>query len=288
MNSNGIDNLNDFETEINDNLESWDAIAHMHAQGTGAEFYRIEQWLAGESKIAPWEIEELGPVEGKSLLHLQCHIGTDTLSWAREGAIVTGLDFSKQAIIEAKRFAEILDFPDATFVVSHVKDAVSALNGEKFDILYTGRGALCWLPNLDEWASICAQLVMPGGILYLEECHPFSELIEVVGSGIDKELKIHYNMFSKKPVTFDGQGSYADKDANTGITKSHCWGHGFGEIINSLINNGFKIEMMNEREESFFEPWDDFLVNYRPNYWKFKEDIVPIPMSFTLRARREY
>jgi SAM-dependent methyltransferase len=287
MNSKNISSQNDFEIEINENLESWDAIANMHAQGTGSEFYRIKQWLAGESKIAPWEIEELGPVEGKSLLHLQCHIGTDTLSWAREGAIVTGLDFSKQAIIEARRFAEILDFPEAKFVVSHVKDAVSALNGEKFDILYTGRGALCWLPNLDEWASICSQLVIPGGVLYLEECHPFSDLMEVVGSGDEKELKIHHNMFSKNPVTFHDQGSYADKNAKTGVRKSHCWEHGFGKIINSLINNGFNIEMMNEREESFFEPWEGFLEHSRPNYWKFKEEFIPIPMSFTLRARRE-
>ena len=287
MNSNNISGPRNFEVEINENFESWDAIANMHAQGSGSEFYRIEQWLAGESKIAPWEIEELGPVKGKSLLHLQCHIGTDTLSWAREGAIVTGLDFSKQAINEARRFAEILDFPEAKFVVSHVKDAVAALKGEKFDIIYTGRGALCWLPNLDEWASICAQLVKPGGVLYLEECHPFSDLMEVVGTGSEKELKIHYNMFSKKPVTFHDQGSYADKDAKTGIRKSHCWGHGFGEIMNSLINNGFNIEMMNEREESFFEPWEGFLEYSQPNYWKFKEEIVPIPMSFTLRARRE-
>jgi SAM-dependent methyltransferase len=108
------------------------------------------------------------------LLHLQCHIGTDTLSWSRYGAQVTGLDFSPAAIVEAERFARLLDIDDARFVVAAVSAAETALNGEQFDIVYTGRGAICWLPDLDEWAGICAQLVRPDGILYMEETHPMS------------------------------------------------------------------------------------------------------------------
>ena len=126
----------DDEQAVRENLETWDSMAHMHAQGSGAGFYRIEQWLAGESKLGPWEIEEIGPVEGKSLLHLQCHIGTDSLSWAREGARVTGLDFSPNAIEEARRFAGILGFDDARFVVSSVSDAVDALEGDEFPALH--------------------------------------------------------------------------------------------------------------------------------------------------------
>ncbi len=101
-------NPTDNEKAIRENLESWNTMAPLHAQGSGANFYRIEQWLAGESKLSPWEIEELGSVENKSLLHMQCHIGTDTLSWAQEGARVTGLDFSPNAVAEAKRFAEAI------------------------------------------------------------------------------------------------------------------------------------------------------------------------------------
>ncbi|MBT4694079.1 MAG: methyltransferase domain-containing protein, partial [Planctomycetaceae bacterium] len=146
-----------------DNLKSWDAVAKMHAQGSGAEFYRITEFLQGECKLGPWELEEVGDVAGKSLLHLQCHIGTDTLSWSRYGAQVTGLDFSPAAIDEAERFARLLNIEDARFVVSTVSEAVNALNGEQFDIVYTGRGAICWLPDLDEWAGVCAQLVLPTG-----------------------------------------------------------------------------------------------------------------------------
>ena len=138
----------DKEEAIKENLDSWDELASVHAQGSGAEFYRIEQWLAGESKLAPWEIEEVGPVVGKSLLHLQCHIGTDSLSWSREGAKVTGLDYSPSAIREAERFAGMIGVDDARFVVSRVRDAVESLEGEEFDIVYTGRGALCCCQTL--------------------------------------------------------------------------------------------------------------------------------------------
>ena len=168
----------DNEEAINENLESWDELASVHAQGSGADFYRIEQWLAGESKLASWEIEEVGPVAGKTLLHLQCHIGTDSLSWSREGAKVTGLDFSPSAIREAERFAEIIGADEARFVVSRVRDAVKSLEGEEFDIVYTGRGALCWLPDIEQWASVCSSLVKQGGILYLEESSPMINALE--------------------------------------------------------------------------------------------------------------
>ena len=108
------------EQAIDENHATWDEIAHVHAQGSGAKFYRIEQWLDGECKLGPWEIEEVGDVSGKSLLHMQCHIGTDTLSWARRGAVVTGLDFSENALIEARRFSDKLGIENSRFVHSSV------------------------------------------------------------------------------------------------------------------------------------------------------------------------
>ena len=173
-----IDSPESVEQAIAENHATWDEIAHVHAQGSGADFYRIEQWLDGECKLGPWEIEEVGDVLGKSLLHMQCHIGTDTLSWARRGAVVTGLDFSENALIEARRFADKLGIENSRFVHSSVSNAVSALGEEKFDILYTGRGALCWLPDLDEWANVCSKLVKQNGILYLEESSPFVGTLE--------------------------------------------------------------------------------------------------------------
>jgi SAM-dependent methyltransferase len=270
---------------IRQNLESWDSLAHLHAQGAGSEFYRIEQWLAGESKLAPWELEEIGSVEGKSLLHMQCHIGTDTLSWAREGAKVTGLDFSPNAISEAERFAKILNIFDAKFVVSTISDAVEVLDGEQFDILYTGRGALCWLPNLEEWAKVCSALVKPGGVLYLEESTPMLNALDV-GEGTDEtRLGLKYDLFNENPVSEIGEGSYASPEADIERT-CHSWEYRYDTLFNALINNGFMIESLNERDELAWAPWPEMFEISRPNFWRLKEDQVNFPLSFTLKATR--
>lgn len=270
---------------IAENHASWDAVAPVHAQGGGAEFYRIEQWLAGECKLGPWEIDEVGDVAGKSLLHLQCHIGTDTLSWARRGARVTGLDFAQNALTEARRFAEILGFDDARFVHSTVADAADALSGEQFDILYTGRGALCWLPDLDEWARVCAKLVKSGGILYLEESTPFVNTLDTRETAEGSLFVPKYDLFNEGPISEIGEGSYADPDWK-GERVTHCWEYRYDTVINALVSNGFSIESMVERDELFFDPWPDKFEPSRPNYWRLKEGEVRFPLSFTLKARR--
>lgn len=273
------------EQALAENHASWDTLAPVHAQGSGAEFYRIEQWLAGECKLGPWEIEEVGDVAGKSLLHLQCHIGTDTLSWARRGARVTGLDFSQNALTEARRFAEILDIDDARFIYSTVADAAGSLEGEQFDILYTGRGALCWLPDLDEWASVCAKLVKSGGLIYLEESTPFVNTLEPRETSEGSIFAPKYDLFYEGPISEIGEGSYADPEWE-GERVTHCWEYRYDTVINALVNNGFQIESFVERDELFFDPWPDKFEPSRPNYWRLKEDEVRFPLSFTLKARR--
>lgn len=273
------------ETALSENLDAWDSIAEMHARGSGAEFYRIEQWLAGECRLGEWEIEELGPVEGKNLLHLQCHIGTDTLEWARQGAKVTGLDFSPKAIAEAKRFAKILGIDAARFFVAPVHEAPQQLPDEQFDILYTGRGAICWLPDLNEWAQICQQLLKPGGVLYMEETHPVFNMLDVIETSEGRILTPKYNLFKDGPVSETAEGSYADRDAKTGKQIYHCWDYRFDTILNALQGHGFGIDFLHERELAFCKPWDDsFFVEVTPYYWRMRDDLTPIPMSFTLRA----
>ncbi len=272
---------------IHQNLEAWDSMANLHAQGAGAEFYRIEQWLAGESKIAPWELEEVGSVKGKSLLHMQCHIGADTLSWAREGAKVTGLDFSPNAISEAERFAKILKINDAKFVVSNVSDAVESLKGEKFDILYTGRGALCWLPDLQEWAKACSELVKSGGILYLEESTPMLNALDIEEGTETPRLGLKYDLFNEGIISEIGEGSYASPEADIERT-THSWEYRYDTLLNALISNGFMIESLNERDELAWDPWPEaeMFEPSRPNYWRLKENQVNFPLSFTLKAKR--
>jgi len=276
-----------WQSEIQENLRNWDSVAQMHARGSGAEFYRVAEFLEGECKLSPWELEELGDVAGKSLVHLQCHIGLDTLCWARRGAQVTGLDFSPQAIHEARRFAGQLEIHDAEFVVAQLSDAVETLDSETFDIVYTGRGALCWQPDMDEWAGVCAHLLKPGGTLYLEEVHPVLSTLDVVSNGSGrKTLQFLYHPFQSEPFSEESSGTYADPEADTGIQTNHYWEHSFGEILNALISHGFQLDLLVEREEAFYAPWPDLMEPISIHHWKLKPEFTPFPMSYTLKATR--
>jgi SAM-dependent methyltransferase len=156
------------------NRSNWDARVPVH---TASRFYDLPGFVAGRDELRPFELEEVGDVTGRQLLHLQCHLGLDTLSWARHGAAVTGLDFSGPALATARELAERIGARDARFVESDVYRAPEALDGRTFDIVYTGLGALCWLPDIDRWARTAASLVAPGGFLYLAEFHPFCDTL---------------------------------------------------------------------------------------------------------------
>ena len=151
------------------NRRHWDEIVPIHA---GSEFYDVGSFKAGKSKLKPVELEELGDVRGKTMLHLQCHFGLDTLSWAREGAIVTGADFSGQAIETARALAAETGV-EARFVVSDLYALPENLEGQ-FDIVFTSYGAIYWLPDIRRWAQIAAHFVRPGGTFYIVEFHPFA------------------------------------------------------------------------------------------------------------------
>jgi SAM-dependent methyltransferase len=139
---------------------------------TASDFYDVEGFLAGASSLRPFEVAEVGDVSGRTLVHTQCHFGLDALSWARRGATVTGLDFSQPAIDAARALAARAGL-QAEFVQADVYDATSALGGRRFDVVYTGLGAINWLPDIEAWARTMASLVAPGGIFYLSEFHPF-------------------------------------------------------------------------------------------------------------------
>ncbi|MEM0968760.1 MAG: class I SAM-dependent methyltransferase [Verrucomicrobiota bacterium] len=273
---------------VRENRQAWDSMAPIHARGSGRAFYRIDEFLAGECKLGPWEPEEVGPVAGKTLIHLQCHIGLDTLSWSRRGARVTGLDFSGAALAEARSFAEELGEEDARFVEGMVEEASALLEGETFDVLYTGRGALCWLPDLTVWARECARLVKPGGILYLEETHPSLDLMTVVEGKEDgtRLFTPHYDPFSQDAVSESSEGTYADPEAKTGMLTMHAWDHGFGEILSCLMAEGFQLELLRERDELFFVSEEGMFEPSRPNYWRLKPGVPRFPLSYTLRMRR--
>jgi SAM-dependent methyltransferase len=259
----------------------WDAWTAVHTTG---DFYDLEAFRAGGVRIRPYEVEMIGDVRGKSLLHLQCHFGIDTISWARLGAEVTGADFSPAAIEAARRLADELGFPEARFVRSNLYDLPTALDGQ-FDVVYTSRGVLGWLPDIQGWARVVAHFVAPGGTFFITEIHPVAQAMadEDVRPG---ELRLAYPYWEHpEPLTFEVKGSYADRDADVGEHTEHGWDHGLGEIVTALIDAGLRIETLVEHP---FLDWEvGFLVDEGANRWRLPPDAGgELPLMFSLRATK--
>ena len=203
---------------IRDNNVLWDEWTAIHA---ASAFYDLDGFRRGGVRLADYEIAEVGDVTGRDLLHLQCHFGIDTLSWARLGARVTGADFSAAAIELARSLAHELGFPGAHFVRSDVYDLPGVLEGD-FDVVYTSRGALNWLPDIRRWAQVVAHFVRPGGTFYVTELHPIANVFEDEGVA-SGELRLAYPYWEHPaPITFETQGSYADPTAQVAATVEHA------------------------------------------------------------------
>lgn len=267
------------------NQALWEAWTAIHATGS---FYDLDEFRAGGVRLRDEEIADVGDVTGRSLLHLQCHFGIDTLSWARLGARVTGADFSPAAIRLARELAADLGFPDATFVESNVYDLPDTLDGaEAFDIVYTSRGVLGWLPDIAAWARVVAHFVKPGGLFYISEIHPAIQAFENEGVG-PAELKLAYPYWEHKdPLVFPVTGSYADETADVGDQAEHGWDHGLGEIVTALIEAGLRLEWLHESPELDWKL--DFLVETAPDSgrWRLPADAGgELPLMFSLLARK--
>jgi SAM-dependent methyltransferase len=257
------------------NQAMWDERVPIHVGGT---FYDVDDFRAKPDRIRPFEAEEVGDVRGKSLMHLQCHFGLDTLSWATRGATVVGLDFSEPAIAAARGLAAELDLP-AEFVAANVYDAVEALGGRTFDIVYTGLGALNWLPDLDRWATVATSLVAPGGFLYVSEFHPVTWCFEW------RQLVMELDYFSSEPYVDDTPGTYADSDAPTEHTLNYEWQHTLGDIVSTVIAHGLTLEVLHEHGFTLFPRWP-FLVKSALDEYRFPEGQPRLPLMYSLRARK--
>jgi SAM-dependent methyltransferase len=269
------------ELAIRENNALWDAWTAIHKT---SEFYDLEGFRAGGIRLSPEEIEEIGPVDGRDLLHLQCHFGIDTLSWARLGARVTGADFSHAAVDLARSLADELGFPDARFVRSDLYDLPSVLDGD-FDVVYTSRGVLGWLPDIRRWAEVVAHFVRPGGTFYIAEIHPIAQAFENEGV-TPGELRLTYPYWEHpQPLTFPVQGSYADPTAEVGVEREHGWDHGLGEIVTALVDAGLRIERL--REYPYCEWKLDFLVEGPDGRWVMPADVAgEMPLFFSIKASK--
>ncbi len=226
------------------NRTLWDAWTRVHV---GSAFYDVASFRDGSRPIRLRDEDraEVGPVDGRTLLHLQCHFGLDTLSWARLGAQVTGVDFSDEAIAAARALANEIGIP-ATFVRSNVYDLPDVLDAT-FDVVYTSNGVLGWLPDIEAWARVVARFVKPGGVFYINEVHPVTQVFDDtdVRPG---ELRPVYPYWSHAaPLRFEAHGSYADPGAPTGGLVEYGWDHSLGEILTALAEAGLRIEFVHER-----------------------------------------
>jgi len=259
----------------------WDEWTAIHA---ASAFYDLDGFKRGGIRLRDYEIAEIGDVAGRDLLHLQCHFGIDTLSWARLGARVTGADFSGAAIELARSLADELGFPEARFVRSDLYDLPAVLEGD-FDVVYTSRGVLGWLPDVRRWARVVAHFLRPGGIFYITEIHPVAQAFEneSVAPG---ELRLAYPYWEHaEPLTFAVQGSYADPTAEVTATAEHGWDHGLGEIVSALIDAGLRIESL--REYPFVDWQLDFLVEGPDGRFRLPDDTPgELPLFFSIRATK--
>ncbi|MFJ3702793.1 MULTISPECIES: bifunctional 2-polyprenyl-6-hydroxyphenol methylase/3-demethylubiquinol 3-O-methyltransferase UbiG [unclassified Streptomyces] len=262
------------------NRARWDERVPIHA---AADFYGLDAFLAGRDALRDFELAEVGDVTGRTLLHLQCHIGLDTLSWARHGAArVVGLDFSEPAVGTARGLARSLELPPerAAFVAADVYDAAQAVPDSAYDIVYTGLGALNWLPDITRWAEVAASVVAPGGFLYLAEFHPLTDCLDdETGS------KVTYDYFSREAWVDDSPGTYADRDAVTVHNRSVEWQHPVGEVVSALAAAGLRIEFLHEHDASLF-PRYQVLERGEDGYHRFPPDRPRIPMMYSVKASR--
>jgi len=262
------------------NRAHWDERVPIHV---ASDFYDLESFRSGKDALRDFERAEVGDVTGKSLLHLQCHIGMDTLSWARHGAArVVGLDFSEPAIEVARGLADEIGFTQdrAAFVAADVHDAAQAVPDTSYDIVYTGVGALNWLPDTRRWAETAASLVAPGGFLYLAEFHPVTDCLDD-----STGTKVVHDYFSRDAWVEETPGTYADFDAQTVHNRSVEWQHPIGDVVSALAAEGLRIEFLHEHDVSLFARFPA-LKRQEDGYYRFPADRPRIPLMYSIKASR--
>jgi SAM-dependent methyltransferase len=260
------------------NQARWDELVPIHLRSA---FYDVEGFKAGRLSLSSIEREELGDVSGRSLLHLQCHFGLDTISWARLGARVVGVDFS-QAAIDAARALAVETGVEAEFIQADIANLPASLD-DRFDIVFTSYGIICWLPDLGEWATAAARCLVPGGVFYIADFHPFACVFDDQSS--DLQLRYPY-LASGEPLVFEGnEGSYADASVRLETSVNYAWSHSLSEVVNALIAAGLSIDFLHEFD---FSP-----EAFRPNLergddgrFRLKDHGESVPLVFSIKATK--
>ena len=257
---------------------AWDARAPLHA-ASGFYSQPAEYWFAD------YEWEDLGPLAGRDVLHLQCDLGTETIAFARRGARATGLDLSAKSLAEARRIAADAGH-DVDYVHADVYDAVDALQGRQFDVVYTGKGALCYLPDLQQWAKVVRELLTPGGSLNIVEFHPLLNALREMslpGESDDVTLRADY-LEGRGAIAHDSTVTYTG-DEVPGRQRSFEWRHGLGEIVTTLAATGFHLTTLRESEVLPWPRWPA-MQQTPEGWWRLPDDAPRIPLLFAVKAAR--
>jgi SAM-dependent methyltransferase len=264
------------------NRASWDERAPAHAASPDYAFDRFVEDPEFLSDVVRFDLPRLADVAGLRGVHLQCHIGTDTLSLSRLGARMTGVDFSTAAIVEARRLSEAVG-ADIDFVESDVYSAPDVLERASYDLVFTGIGALCWLPDIRRWAGVVSALLRPGGRLFIREGHPM--LWSLADPRPDQLLVVEYPYFERpEPMVFDEGGTYVATDVEFEHNVTHEWNHGIGELVTALLDEGFELTMLEEHDSVPWEALPGQMEQLPDTEWRLADRPWRLAHSYTLQA----
>jgi SAM-dependent methyltransferase len=265
------------------NRSNWDERAPAHAASEGYGFARFIDDPAHLSDVVAFDVPRLGDIRGLKAVHLQCHIGTDTLSLHRLGARMSGVDFSPPALDEARKLAAATG-AQINYVESNVYGAVEALGGETFDLVFTGVGALCWLPDIRGWARVVSHLLTPGGRLFIREGHP---MLWALDEKHTDRLTVGYPYFETvEPLVIDEAGTYVPTDVEFTANVTHEWNHGLGEIITALSDAGMRLDTLVEHDSVPWEALPGYMEVGDDGEYRLAEHRERLPLTYTLTATK--
>lgn len=262
------------ENYLEINRKSWNAKVEPHLK---SDFYFVDEFLMGRTSLNSIELELLGKIKNKTILHLQCHFGQDSISLSRLGAEVTGIDLSDKAIETAKELARKCE-TKTRFIGTDLYNLPNVLN-EKFDIVFTSYGTIGWLPDLDRWAKVISHFLKPDGKFVMAEFHP------VVWMFDDDFEGVKYNYFNEKPIVETYEGTYADPSANI-VQEYVMWNHSLAEVLQSLIDNNLKIHQFKEFDWS---PYPCFrrVQEFEKGKWRISMFGNKVPLVFAIEAQKK-
>lgn len=255
------------------NKKWWNKVAPIHLY---SKYYDLAGFKKGKSSLFPIEKEELGSLNGKSLLHLMCHFGMDTLSLARLGADVTGVDISDKSINIAKKISKELKIP-GNFICSDVYN-LSKILDKKFDIVFMSYGVLCWLPDMKKFIKLVNRFLKDKGVFYIVDLHPFTNILS-------HDFKIEYSYFEKGPFEDNSEGTYTNWNADI-KSSTYLWSYTMCELVNTLINEDLRLEYIHEFPHSIYEQFPGLMRKNKKGLYVFKNKKIQIPLLFSLKATK--